>query len=444
MINTHPMDLLGRAACLRFLTVLLLFVGGSLRLSAATNIVAAGDSLQNRIDAAAPGDTLVIQSGDYAGNLQVLKPLILVRSGVGKTSIFGPLRVQASGTTEFHGIDFLGPVDVSGGGELRASNSSFSELKSSGGSLVLKRVVMSGILSLTNTVTDLLRVTNSAAMFATASTNTVKKLTMVQSRVSGPMIVIGYHLWLGYNDLVVASFTDSESVLVGNRIQLAAGGIPGSGYSKWTGFILEAQGGRITACNNLLVSRFPYAVPNVYQSIWGIHLTQGAAAEILNNTVSLEGAYVTGGAYAYGLFMEDAGPVTCRNCIIWIATPCLRTAVLGSSLSLLLSHCRFPSNIANATTFPSVDCVISDVLQFNSAYELLPDAESRNAGTPSPIYNDRDGTRNDMGWTGGPLYNPGHFTNDLPITFWLNTTPRKVIKGLHSTLHVDAASAAGH
>jgi hypothetical protein len=67
----------------------------------------------------------------------------------------------------------------------------------------------------------------------------------------------------------------------------------------------------------------------------------------------------------------------------------------------------------------------------------------RNAGPPDAIYNDRDGTRNDIGFTGGPLYNPANFTTDLPLAFWLDTTPRKVLKGVNNTIRVDAAAVAG-
>jgi hypothetical protein len=71
------------------------------------------------------------------------------------------------------------------------------------------------------------------------------------------------------------------------------------------------------------------------------------------------------------------------------------------------------------------------------------DSPCRNAGPPDAIYNDRDGTRNDIGFTGGPLYNPANFTTDLPLAFWLDTTPRKVLKGVNNTIRVDAAAVAG-
>ena len=75
---------------------------------------------------------------------------------------------------------------------------------------------------------------------------------------------------------------------------------------------------------------------------------------------------------------------------------------------------------------------------------LLPGSPCINAGPPDPIYNDRDGTRNDMGYTGGPYYNPANYTNDNPMVFFLSGSPQIIFKGLQTNIQVNLGASAGH
>ena len=50
-------------------------------------------------------------------------------------------------------------------------------------------------------------------------------------------------------------------------------------------------------------------------------------------------------------------------------------------------------------------------------------------GNPDPQYNDRDGSRNDLGPEGGPWYNPDAATTTLPIVLSSEVTPSRINKG---------------
>jgi hypothetical protein len=76
--------------------------------------------------------------------------------------------------------------------------------------------------------------------------------------------------------------------------------------------------------------------------------------------------------------------------------------------------------------------------------ELAADSPLINAGSDDPVLRNRDGTRNTIGATGGPMYNPALATTDQPMAFWLGLFPQRIVKGLVNTVDLDAAAAAGH
>ena len=82
---------------------------------AATNIVLSGDNLQTRIDAAAAGDTMVIQSGAYGGAITISKALTLVRSGTGDVQLQGPVAINTAGAVAISQLQFADAVSITGG-----------------------------------------------------------------------------------------------------------------------------------------------------------------------------------------------------------------------------------------------------------------------------------------------------------------------------------------
>jgi len=72
-----------------------------------------------------------------------------------------------------------------------------------------------------------------------------------------------------------------------------------------------------------------------------------------------------------------------------------------------------------------------------------PGSPCINAGPPDAIYNNRDGTRNTMGHTGGPYWNPANYTNNNPMVFLL-TGQQMVLSGIQTNILVNAAASSGH
>jgi hypothetical protein len=151
-----------------------------------------------------------------------------------------------------------------------------------------------------------------------------------------------------------------------------------------------------------------------------------------------DGVYVTG----------ESSKVSVVACIVTVSSwgrPNLafgiRRLPAGSGPVVTVNHCciNAPNPLVQVSSHASL---LSDP-GLSPERTLAVNSTCRNAGPPDAIYNDRDGTRNDIGFTGGPLYTPANFTTDLPLAFWLDTTPRKVLKGVNNTIRVDAAAVAG-
>jgi hypothetical protein len=80
----------------------------------------------------------------------------------------------------------------------------------------------------------------------------------------------------------------------------------------------------------------------------------------------------------------------------------------------------------------------------NNWLSLQPGSPCLNAGPPDAIYDNTDGTRNTIGYTGGPLWNPANYTNSNPIVFWLSPSNHTVLKGVQTTIPFGIGAAAGH
>jgi hypothetical protein len=110
------------------------------------------------------------------------------------------------------------------------------------------------------------------------------------------------------------------------------------------------------------------------------------------------------------------------------------------SASIPTINCRWLPNAKNTITIPTTGP--NAYKDFTN--ELAADSPLINAGSDDPVLRNRDGTRNTIGATGGPMYNPALATTDQPMAFWLGLFPQRIVKGLVNTVDLDAAAAAGH
>jgi hypothetical protein len=64
-----------------------------------------------------------------------------------------------------------------------------------------------------------------------------------------------------------------------------------------------------------------------------------------------------------------------------------------------------------------------------------------NAGTPDPRYNDRDGSRNDIGPSGGAWFDPDGWTTTKPVVLSFDISSDIVLEGEVTTIDLSAGQA---
>ena len=79
--------------------------------------------------------------------------------------------------------------------------------------------------------------------------------------------------------------------------------------------------------------------------------------------------------------------------------------------------------VATNTTNRSTNFVDAD------PYQLGEGSPCINAGTEDPRYNDRDGSRNDIGPSGGAWYDPDGWTTENPVVISFELSKDQILEG---------------
>ena len=438
----------------------------------ATNYVILGDNVQTNINASAPGDTLVVQAGSYSGNLVFNRSLTVLRSGSNLLQFAGTVQmagtgaqyfadcqfssavtVLTTGQVSFARCEFLSPVTsqaanlllsgvrcasgfsanlaVGSGTNLQAFDSRIENgLSISGGKSLLKRTMTTALgLTLTNNASvELLRYTNGGQFIAVSSGGTRPSVVAAQCNfdlVNAPTKISGYDLWLGYSKFNLVNqgmqLTNCNTVSVGNRIF--------DDYSA--GFtMLICHGGTFRAYNTAITRPGD---------------SGGVAVGVISNRLEFRNCTVRGGngnsaTPSVAVTVSASQSALIENSIIEA-----KYGVVSDTL-LPVSYCNiYGLNPLDGQAGPLINCINSPPqFQDTILFKLSPGSPCLNAGAPDPIFNDRDGTRNDMGYTGGPLFNEANYTNNNPMVFFQAAMPQTVLKGLQTNILINAAASAGH
>ncbi len=447
-----------------------------INIRAATNFVILGDDFQTKINASAPGDTLVVQAGVYPGNLNFNKPLTVLRSGTNQIQFLGTVQItgagnssfqfsqfggavtiQATGTVSFAQSRFLAPfnssaasllmsyvtssssftadLSVGSGTNFQAYDSSLYYMALIGGKTLMKRctITAEGSPTLTlssNAAFEGLRVTNYGYFNATASVGSGTPFVAVQCYFPYPVTLSGYKVWLGYSSLGNPFYgsalrqTNCDSVMVGNNV-----------YSQGGDALVYCQGGTLKAYNNYIsATLYNGLAPN-----YGMWLRSNTS-EVINNTIYMATTTYPG----LGILITDAvGSHNFRANIVFVGNNAgyFCTEAINSTVNSSFCNLFPPNRVGNFS--PLVNCQFVDPL-IESPNGLSPVSPCIDAGPPDAIFNDRNGTRNDIGRTGGPYWNPANYTNDNPIVFFLTGSPQTVLKGVQTNILVNVGASSGH
>lgn len=443
-------------------------------LNSATNAVFP-PLLQPAINSAAANDTLILWPGSYLDtNLTFNVPLTVLAANTNRiVHLVGSVQVKGVGTWRFQNINFASTVDIQSTGTISAvgcyfglpvtsSNSTLQSLSNTfvqsltvdltvgidtnlqlydttfaiitvnGGKSLLKRCTSTGTdgndhaIILNDAALDLIRSTNRYGILSRSTTGKSVPIRLIQCILGtgdpghGNLDLYSNEVWLGYNRISGRVYgVGTRSIMIGNIVSTPIVN---------TSAVQLDGGSNLRAYNNI------FSCYNYYTL-----LSSDSNIALYNTTIySFSGSAVSAGG-SNSFFMRgvaangDVGG--------------------GANIRWDVSDCAFTKSSVSKAPFGSDGgCYDCDLGLFNpqigsiNPLDFIPKTNSILIGLgPSEVAFDNRGTtnRNDIGYTGGPFYNPANLTNSAPNVYLLTGTPQLFFKGFTNIISVNAAAVAG-
>jgi hypothetical protein len=455
----------------RFLFPLLLI---SASVHAATLAVLPNTSIQTKIDAAQPGDIVAIFGGTYNEDITINKAVRLVKvsgqsvtlagnvtfSGLTSPPVFDGFTVGSSGrginvndTTglvisnvdaragsgiTINGTSLLSIADsqlsnvYQNEGAVSISNSSLTGgINDNGASLKISKTTLAGNISQTAGTLHAYSVTI-AGNFDTGSN--AQKTVGFRTTVAGDCSWRSKRNWFGYSEARSFTFSDQDAarvVLVGNKIDRQGG--------EANGIYCSVSNSSILITNNQIV-RVGYNWDGDAKN--GIDLRGGGnKAVIANNYCQLQ--YYGRDAYGVrgdGIYVRDFTQAKIINNVVVGAKHGI-SAPFGVVAQNNL-YWASPWSAREANGVAAEGTIYADPLfVVDQAPALQAGSPCINAGTPDPLHNDRDGSQNDIGPSGGAWFDPDGWTTDKPVVISFDLSPEQVLEGVDTEVTISNGGA---
>jgi hypothetical protein len=413
-------------------------------------VVSSGQSLQAAIDNAAAGDNITVMTGTYNENITLTKGIDIRASG-GTVQVTGTLTITnvplpiyladiLLGKPGASGITITGSSNVrfdrcnlTDGGSLSASASKIYFYKQTFSAHATFTANCDWTMQRCNVSGNVNSTESKAAKFIGSTTNGLGhnngEITVFQSWFGGGGLSIfltsNQSGWVAYNTLYFLNWDGGTAQIVGNHFD---------GRDR-NDFFLQIGGGcKANVRNNFMNNDGRYSnfgSPRDGASAIRV-LGSAGLVKIINNSIvdlvrgiEVQGAptgveirgnyYQPGFAPEYAVSTGSAGTIIDSNNF--------RSAVYGGTQT---------NNIDAGPTYVNGDWFQG--LTANSA--------GQNAGPSDAIYNDLDGTRNDIGATGGHAYDPTGRTTTKPVVLSGEVSPLYVKRGQAVTIKARAAVIA--
>jgi hypothetical protein len=406
-------------------------------LHAATHAVLPGKSIQAKINLAVSGDIVAIFGGTYNEDLTIDKAIRLVEvsgqqviitgnivfSGVADCPPFEGFTVGSAGrgitVTNTTGLVFRNldtrnssGITTTGTTALSISESQLSSINHTGGNLNTTSVTLAGD-------------------FVTQST--AEKTVAFRTTVAGHCIWRSKRNWFGYSEARSFNFHDQNEaklVLVGNKIDRQG--------EEANGIYCTVSNSSIVITNNriLRVGYYHYG-----DGENGIDLRGGGNTVLIaNNYCQLQHYGGDGGVRGDGIYVRDFNQATIINNIIVGAKHGI-SAPFGVLAQNNL-YWQSPWNAREANGVTAEGTLYTDPLFVeNEAPKLQSSSPCINAGTADPRYNNRDGSRNTIGPSGGPWIDPDGWTTENPVVISFDLSPDQVLEGVDTEVILSEGQA---
>lgn len=193
-----------------------------------------------------------------------------------------------------------------------------------------------------------------------------------------------------------------------------------------------------------------YRINNSYYLEYGRGITiegDGNRSSIFNNYIRLYQNTISWPNNDLQYVDSDGG------CGIRVSGPIAKiynNVILGSNYGITAPYAISASNNIIASVYrglnrggivPENTITQSPVYIPSSDYVLQATSPGIDQGVTDPIFNDFDGTRNDIGIWGGCLYDPEGRTANKPIVITFDIAPQQLLKGVDTDVNLSNGEA---
>jgi hypothetical protein len=444
-------------------------------IQAETHAVLAGGSIQAKIDLAVDGDIVAIFGGTYNQDITITKRIRLVEingqdvtisgsvtfSSVADCPPFEGFTVGSNRNKDITVIDTTGLVisgiDHTAGSNITVDETSDIELKDS----ELHSVSILGAGTIHNITTTGSITFNGSKLVFSGSTiggdvsqgsgelhiseviingsfntgNDAAKTVAFRTTVTGDCNWRSKLAWFGYGKARSFNFEggDAKVVFVGGEIDRLG--------SEADGMLIRGSNNSVLVCNSVIKGTTSHAQGNDANiDIDG----DGHVIRIFNNY--LDKTWHNGGwGNAYGDFVNVwAGDnVTnlvvanniCKNTVDYMVRAPFGATVMNNH-AINEAHSGVGGGVSSLNTTIGDPIFVDD-----NPRTLAPSSPLINTGTLDPRYNDRDGTRNDIGPSGGSWYDPEGWTTEKPVVISFDLLPDSVLEGVDTEVTIEGVRA---
>ena len=425
------------------LTFLLSLIFGTTLVHGAVITVGSGESIQTAVDGAADGDEIVLTyPGQYVGNVTVNGKGLTIRSlNQALTSVLGNFSVTgltAGKELNFQSFNFTGDFNCTGAGILRVKDVQIgNSLIGSGlAKMLLQDVEIMNSLSATQVTNCYIRrstITKTANIEGNQDANgNPTRFVFLQSTIKEKLTSTTAKSWIGYSNL-------EESYLEGT-LEVVKNVFNGQNNG---GIGIDLNGTNTEAnIHNNTIHWFRKDIHgnSSYQSI-GIRISGNAKADIFNNFIGQNYDNNTNGGvenfFGIGIFITNTartrifGNIFENNYVKRDVNG--NTHILAPAENVTVAYNGMASHSTAGFALVKGGAENHAIVNSSTAANLV------DKGHPDVTHQDKDGSRNDIGQSGGRNYLTNGTTTNGPIPISFTADPLAVPIG--GTVTIESTGA---
>jgi len=386
---------------------------------AATRVVAPGNSIQAAVDASSTGDLIVLLPGTYDEDLVI--------SGKGLS-----MRTQNQ-------ISQIRSIQV-----LNAPPCKFTQIRTefdfnaTSSSVTLTKTNVSGSVNAVKSSLRMIKCDVGGDVTVADSTNDANQeleAVILQSTIWEKLACKAKRSWICYN-VIRHCYLEGEVEVTGNDFN-------GRGNFPDIGIDVNGTATHARIRNNKVHGYKGYFSHDMTEECIGIRIAGGAKADIINNLIWDCYDYTYAGTEidcGKGIFVKSTSGTKILGNAIWNCYVYqYYNLVHAPKANVTLQYNNLFHGNPVSGGVVNLDAINADP-KVNGDGSLQSSSPCIDKGPPGAQYNDRDGSRNDIGMKGGHGYLPDGQTTDKPIVLGLKADPVFVPVG--GVITIDSTGAA--